>query len=106
MARGDPPTSPWMFYDSGGDYLGRHITATVTFDGANTLTGATITRDAGCVYTKVIIGTLNPDGSPTGTAKTINMTNQTSRTFNKNQLNAAGLETVSDILGFQITASP
>jgi hypothetical protein len=105
-ARGDPPTSPWMFYDSGGDYQGRHIRATVTFNGANQLTGASITRDDGCVYTKVLIGTLNSDGSPTGTVKTINMNNQTSRSFNQNQLNAVGLFTTSDILGFQITASP
>lgn len=107
MARGDPLTSPWMFYDSGGDYLGRHITGTVTFDGTNTLTGATVTRDAGCVYTKLIIGDLNPDGTPSGSAKVINMTGFTgARSFTKAQVNAAGLVVVSDIMGFQITASP
>jgi hypothetical protein len=107
MAKGDPPTSPWMFYDSGGDYLGRKITGTVTFDGTNTLTGGTVTRDAGCVYTKVIIGPLNLDGTPSAQAKVIDMSGfEGSRTFTKAQLNSAGLFTVSDILGTQITASP
>lgn len=108
MAKGDPPTSPWMFYDSGGDYLDRHITGTVTFDGTNTLTGGTVTRDAGCVYVKLIIGSLDADGTPSASAKVIDMSGFTgARNFTKAQLNSVGLTTVADILNApQITASP
>lgn len=112
MAKGDNPTSPWAVYDSGRDYLGRRITATVTFsgvwNGTNALTGATVTRDSGCVYTKIIIGALNPDGTPASGAKVIDMTGFTgSRSFTSGQLSAVGLNTVADIRNApQITASP
>lgn len=99
--RGDPLTSPWQFYDSGGDYLDRHITGTVTFDGAQTLTGGTVHRDAGCMYTKILIG--NP-ASPTHTIDVANLSGD--RAFSKAQLNAVGLFVVNDILGSQITAAP
>lgn len=106
MAPPTAPTSPWMFYDSGSDYLGRKIVATVTFNGSNTLTGATVVRDAGCVYTKVIIGALNADGSPGPSAKVINVPAGTTN-FNQGQLNGVGLVTVDDIKNApQITASP
>jgi len=99
--RGDPLTSPWMFYDSGGDYQGNRITGTVTFDGTQTLTGGTVHRDAGCVYTKIIIG------DPANPTHTINVAGLTGdRVFSKAQLNAVGLVTVSDIQGYQITAAP
>lgn len=98
---GGPPSSPWAFYDSGGDYLGRSITGTVTFGADQVLTGATVTRDAGCVYTKILIG------EPGGTIRTINVANLTgSRSFTKAQLNAVGLTVLTDIYGFQITATP
>lgn len=107
MAHGDPLTSPWQFYDSGGDYLGRSIVGTVTFDGAQALTGGSVVRDAGCLYTKILIGTLDDQGQPTGTTKTINVAGLSgTRSFTKAQLNAVGLADVSDILGFQITATP
>jgi hypothetical protein len=107
MARGDPLTSPWQFYDSGGDYQDKHIAGVVTFDASQVLTGGTVTRDAGCVYTKIIIGALNQDGTPSGAAKVINVANLNgSRSFSKAQLNAVGLVNVTDIMGYQITAAP
>ena len=118
MAHGNPPTSPWLFYDSGADFQGKHITGTVTFSGALTgtdpttwtsaLTGGTVTRDAGCTYTKLIIGPLNPDGTPAAGAKVINMSGFTgSKTFTPAQLAAVGLSTVADVAAApQITASP
>lgn len=92
-----PPTSPWTFYST-TDANGRVISATVTFDGTNTLTGGTFHRDAGCVYGHVIIGSINSDGSfPVGT-KNINVSNLVGdQSFTQAQLNAAGLITVSDI---------
>lgn len=106
MAHGDPITSPWLFYDS-PDYLGRHITMTVTFNGSQVLTGGTVVRDAGCLYTKILIGTLDAQGLPTGTTKTIDVSNLNgSRSFTQAQLNAVGLTVVNDINGFQITAAP
>lgn len=118
MTRGQPPTSPWLFYDSGGDFQGRHITGTATFSGVltgtdptawtNALTGGTVHRDAGCAYTKLIIGPLNPDGSPAAGAKVIDVSGLSGdRSFSAAQLAAVGLSTVADIANApQITASP
>jgi hypothetical protein len=117
MAKGDPPLSPWTFYDSGADYLGRHITATVTFSGTvtrgtdpatwtNPLTGGTVVRDAGCQYTKVIVGPLNPDGTPSAQAKVIDMSGFSgSKSFSKAQLNSIGLVTLADVANVNLTAS-
>jgi hypothetical protein len=56
---------------------------------------------------KILIGTLDDQGQPTGTTKTINVAGLSGlRSFTKAQLNAVGLVSVSDILGFQITATP
>jgi hypothetical protein len=94
------PTSPWTFYDSGPDYQGHSITGTVTFDGAGALTGASVTRDAGCVWTQVVIG------DPAAPRRTIDLSGlEGSRNFSKAQLNARGLVNVTDIDGYQITAT-
>jgi len=102
-----PPTSPWVFY-SAADANGKVISATVTFDGTNTLTGATVHRDANCAYNKVILGSINTDGSlPAGT-RVFDVSNFVGdRSFTSGQLNAAGFTTVSDIQNApQITVSP
>lgn len=99
--QGTGPVSPWEFYNSGGDYQGKAITGTVTFNGSNVLLGGTVIRDAGCVYTKILVG------DPENPSKTINVANLNgSRSFSQAQLNAVGLVNVSDIIGFQITAAP
>jgi hypothetical protein len=96
---GTGPTSPWQFYE-GGDYLERMITGVVTFGADQVLTGATVTRDAGCLWTKIIIG------DPLNPTRTVNVGNlEGSRSFTKAQLNAVGLAIVTDIAGFQITAT-
>lgn len=103
------PTSPWEFYRA-TDSNGKVISATVTFAGAwadaTALTGGSVFRDATCVYTKVIIGTINPGGSlPVGT-KTVNVPSGTTN-FTAGQLAAVGLSTIADIKGApQITAIP
>lgn len=105
------PTSPWTFY-SATDANGKTLSGTVTFSGAwtatNALTGGTFHRDAGCLYNKVIIGSINPDGSfPAGT-KVVDVSGVTGdRSFTPSQLAAVGLSTVANILGApQITATP
>jgi hypothetical protein len=97
------PTSPWMF-DQATDANGKVISGTVSFSGAwtgaNTLTGGTFHRDAGCLYTKVIIGAINTDGTyPAGT-KVIDLSGVTGdQVFTQAQLNAVGLTTIADITG-------
>lgn len=119
MTHGAPPASPWQFYDSGGDANNKHVTATVTYSGSitpgtapstwtNPLTGGTFHRDAGCLYTKVIIGALNSDGSPGAGSKVVDVSGTSGdRAFTAVQLAAVGLSTVADIANApQITASP
>lgn len=102
--QGTGPVSPWEFYNSGGDYQGNGIVGTVTFsgtwNGSNTLTGGSVTRDAGCVWTKIIIG------DPTNPTRTINVGNLVgTRNFSAVQLAAVGFNTVADIIGLNVTAS-
>lgn len=104
-----PPTSPWTFY-SATDANGKQISASVTFSGAwadgTALTGGTVFRDPTCAYTKVIIGSINPDGSlPAGT-KTLTVPPGTTN-FSGAQLAAVGLATVGDVKNApQITVIP
>jgi hypothetical protein len=105
------PTSPWMFY-SAEDANGKVISGAVTFSGAwnvaNALTGGTFHRDAGCLYNKVILGTINTDGTfPAGTKVVDVSAVNGDKTFTPAQLATVGLTTVADILNApQITASP
>lgn len=104
-----PPTSPWTFYST-TDALGNQISATVTFSGAwadaTPLTGGSVFRDPTCVYTQVIIGSINQDGSlPAGT-KVVSVPAGTTN-FTANQLAAVGLSTIADVKNApQITAIP
>lgn len=104
-----PPVSPWTFYDV-TDANGKHISATVTFNGtwtnATALTGGSVFRDPDCHYTQVIIGSINLDGSlPAGT-KVIAVPAGTTN-FTAGQLAAVGLSTIGDIeTAPQITAIP
>lgn len=107
MARGDPVTSPYV-YDSGGDYLGRHITITFVFDNVTrALTSGTVFRDAGCVYTKIYVG-LGSDGTPDSTTHIFNVGALAGdRSFAASQMAAAGLTTIESVLALgQITAGP
>jgi hypothetical protein len=104
MSHGGPVVSPYV-YDSGGDFQGNHITITVVFnDVSRALTSATVHRDAGCVYTKILIG-IGADGTPNTTTKVINVGNLVGdRSFTPTQMAAVGLNTIDDILSLQITA--
>lgn len=115
MAKGDPPTSPWMFWFA-TDTNGFQITATVTFSGTitagtdpatwtNPLTGGTVFRDSNCAYTKVIIG-VGPDGTPNTSTQVISVPAGTTQ-VTANQLASVGLHTVADVFDApQTTAIP
>jgi hypothetical protein len=104
---GGVPVSPWR-YDSGADYQGNHVSITINYDNTTrALLGATLHRDAGCVYTKIYIG-LGADGKPDSTTHVFNVGNLTGdRSVTPAQLAAVGLSTIEDVnaLG-QITAGP
>ncbi|WP_433078867.1 hypothetical protein ACQP1P_38570 [Dactylosporangium sp. CA-052675] len=98
---GTGPTSPWEFYNSGGDYLERSISATVTFNqSTGAITGGSITRDAGCLYVTIVIG------DPASPSRSIDVSGiEGTRSFTAGQLAARGISNISDILSFgQITA--
>lgn len=103
------PTSPWRFYsatDANGASIWAQVTFTGTFADAVALTGAAVHRDPACLYTKVIIGSINTDGSlPAGTKVVAVPSGDTN--FNAAQLSVVGLNTIADVRNApQITASP
>lgn len=107
MAPQVPPTSPYV-YDSGGDYLGRRLTITVSFDNASRLiSGAVVHRDPGCVYTKIYVGT-GADGTPDSTPRVFGPvpdgdTSIPRSQFTKPQVN---ISTIEDFIAMQVTAGP
>jgi hypothetical protein len=100
---GSPATSPWVWEAS--DYQGRAIRITVTFDNTSrALSGATLFRASGCLFGHIYIGT-GPDGSPNTTTKSFVVPVGT-RTATAAQMATVGLNTIEDILSYQITAGP
>lgn len=66
QARGDVEPSPWV--SQFADYLDRAITVTVNFNNATrVITGATVVRDSGCLFTKLLIGLPAGGGRPDDT---------------------------------------
>jgi hypothetical protein len=104
-ARGDVLQSPWS--SRFADYQDKAITITVTFNNATrSITGGSITRDAGCAYTKVLIG-LGGDGRPDSTDKVFNVAGlEGTQSANKAAFTARGFDTIEQIQALQITASP
>jgi hypothetical protein len=85
------------------DYLNRVIRITVNFDdGTRLLSGATVFRDAGCVYTKILVGK-GVDGSPDSTTKSFTVPAGTTP-ISQAQMNSRGFDTIEDFLALQITA--
>jgi hypothetical protein len=102
VAKGDPMTSPYV-YDTGGDFLGRHLTCSFVFDNVTrVLASALIHRDIGCVYVAVLIGDTrtNPTRVPASGSVPAGDTPVT-----KGQLNANGFTVIEDVLALQITAT-
>lgn len=88
--------SPWSV--AFPDYQGNAITITLTFNNSTrALTGGTVVRDAGCVYSTIVIG------DPATTQMTFQVPFG-STTLKANQLSNKGLNTIEDVLALQITA--
>lgn len=101
MAKGDPLLSPYV-WDSGADYLQRHITITIPFNNSTraVLNGIVVHRDTDCVFTRIVIGVPSDPGSQ----RTARVSNGDT-TFTANQFrNATGFTTIDQVLSLQITA--
>lgn len=104
MGERTPAISPWV--QEFGDYQGRAIRITVTFDtGTRAITGISVFRAPGCLFTKILIG-VGVDGVPDSTDKAINVPAGTT-VLTAQQLTALsnkGLSTIEDFEALQITA--
>lgn len=103
MAKGDPLLSPYV-WDSGADFLGRHITITIPFNNSTRAiqNGTVVHRDVGCLYTKIVFGVPSDPGSQ----RTASVPNGDT-TITANQLrNTTGFTTIDQVLNLQITAEP
>lgn len=95
--------SPWVF--EAADYQRNVIRITVTFDNSTKeLQTGTVYRDAACVYTRIYIG-LGADGTPDTSPHRFIVPAGTT-TFTAAQMAMVGLNTINDILAFQVTAGP
>lgn len=103
MAKGDPLLSPWV-WDSGADYLGRHLSITIPFNDATRAiqNGTVVHRDAGCMFTRIVVG-LPSDSGAQRTARVPN--GDTSATANQFR-QATGFTTIDQVLALQVTAEP
>lgn len=103
MSRGDPVTF-WHWEDT--DYAGRTVKFDVSFNTttkAITNPGLTGTRDAGCVYTRILIGPLNPDtGEPIDPAGSVPIP-EGAFSVSRAQLSQRGYVTIDDISNTQFT---
>jgi hypothetical protein len=80
------------------------IKITVNWNNANrALTGATVFRDAACVYTKIHVGK-GADGKPEHSTRTVSVPAGTT-SVTAAQLSQVGLNSIDDFTTLQITAS-
>lgn len=100
---GGTPVSPYTY--EAKDYQDAVIRGVFNYDNATReLLSLQAHRDAGCLYTKIVVG-FGGDGSvETSTRKVTVPVGDTNIT--KAQLNSVGLTTIDDILSLQITAIP
>lgn len=94
---GGPLISPWVI-DSGTDSNGLHCSITISFDPATLLlTGVVLHRDAGCAYTRALIG-VGEDGSPESTTHVFGIGNlEGNRNITVAGLLAVGLASLADV---------
>lgn len=105
MAKGDPQPSPWVWQAE--DFQDRVIRITVTFNvTTRAITGIVGHRDAGCLYTKILIGTSGGSADATDKAITVPVGDTTLTPGQLAALASKGLSTIDDVLALQITAAP
>lgn len=81
------------------------IRITVDFDDtSHVITGASVYRDAACLFKKIYIG-LGPDGTPDTTPKVFSVPAGTTA-ITAAQLSHFGLNSIEDVLALQIVAGP
>lgn len=103
MGAGGQQQTPWTY--QANDYLDRVLRISVAFNNATrALTGATVVRDPGCLYSRIYFGT-GPDGKPDSTPRKVTVPVGTTN-LTAGQLSSAGLDTIEGILALQITAGP
>jgi hypothetical protein len=101
---GPPTTSPYVV--TFADYLGRVIRITVSFDtGTGNILDIVVFRDAGCLFTKILIGT-GGDGTPDSSTRSVTVPAGTTDLTQAqvDVLKGKGLATITQFVGFQITA--
>lgn len=100
-ARGDVLQSPWV--SRFADYLDRAITVTVNFNNATrAITGAVLVRDAGCLFTKLLIG-VPAVGAPDDTDFKVNVPVGTTN-VGANVFTSRGFTTIEQLQALNITA--
>jgi len=99
--QGGQAQTPYIW--EAADYQAKVIRITVTFDNATRiLSGASVFRDAACVYTKILVGK-GVDGQPDSTTKSFTVPAGTT-SVTQAQMNSRGFTTIEDFLALQITA--
>ena len=99
-ARGDVEPSPYVVrFD---DYLHRAIVVTVNFNNATrSIINATVVRDAGCLWTKLLVG-VGADNTPDSTTRKVTVPEGTTN-LTKAQFTAFGVDTIEQFQAYQIT---
>jgi hypothetical protein len=89
------------------DNYGKNMTISFAFnDATRALTGATVTRDDGCQWSRLYLG-VGPDGTVETSPKLFNLEGIVgARQFTPGQLGAVGLSTIEQVWALQITAGP
>jgi hypothetical protein len=100
----EPHLSPYIW--ESGDYLSRVIRIVLDYnDQTRAITGATVVRDEGCVYTRIIIG-LGPDGTPDSSPKQFDVPAGSTPVTKQQISTVVGVDTVEQFQALQITAAP
>jgi hypothetical protein len=94
-------TSPWS--ERFSDYQNNALIVTVNFNQNNrNILDAVITREPGCVYSKLFIG-LGPDSKPNSSPMTFEVPEGVTQ-ITAAQMQGVGLNKIEEILALQITA--
>lgn len=106
QARGDVEPSPYVVrfgdYHDAPPSVSSAIVITVNFnDSTRSIINASVTRDAGCQWTKLLIG-IGADGSPDSTTRKVNVPVGTTA-VPKSVFTNFGVDTIEEFKAYQIT---